>query len=65
MFNRGEKAFVPYIMAGDGGMETLKKNVLSLQEAELLRLKLEFRFPILLQMALLFKKLENVRWRMV
>lgn len=30
---RGEKAFVPYIMAGDGGLGTLKKNILFLQEA--------------------------------
>ncbi|MEK3937076.1 tryptophan synthase subunit alpha [Sporosarcina sp. FSL W7-1349] len=30
---RGEKAFVPYIMAGDGGLTTLKKNILFLQEA--------------------------------
>ncbi|PIC64194.1 tryptophan synthase subunit alpha [Sporosarcina sp. P13] len=30
---RGDKAFVPYIMAGDGGLETLKKNILFLQEA--------------------------------
>ncbi|EGQ24646.1 MULTISPECIES: tryptophan synthase subunit alpha [Sporosarcina] len=30
---RGDKAFVPYIMAGDGGLQTLKKNILFLQEA--------------------------------
>lgn len=30
---RGDKAFVPYIMAGDGGMQTLKKTILFLQEA--------------------------------
>ncbi|MBE1553311.1 tryptophan synthase subunit alpha [Sporosarcina limicola] len=30
---RREKAFVPYIMAGDDGLETLKKNILFLQEA--------------------------------
>ncbi|PZX07530.1 tryptophan synthase alpha chain [Psychrobacillus insolitus] len=29
----GEKAFVPYIMAGDGGLETLSTNILFLQEA--------------------------------
>ncbi|AXI00474.1 tryptophan synthase subunit alpha [Sporosarcina sp. PTS2304] len=29
----GDKAFVPYIMAGDGGLATLKKNILFLQEA--------------------------------
>ena len=25
VYKRGDKAFVPYIMAGDGGIETLKK----------------------------------------
>lgn len=30
---RGDKAFVPYIMAGDGGMSTLKTTILFLQEA--------------------------------
>ena len=24
---RGEKAFVPYIMAGDDGLQTLKRNI--------------------------------------
>lgn len=28
----GDKAFVPYIMAGDGGLETLKPTILRLQE---------------------------------
>ncbi|WP_391122749.1 tryptophan synthase subunit alpha [Psychrobacillus sp. L3] len=31
--NKGEKAFIPYIMAGDGGIETLKTKLLFLQEA--------------------------------
>ncbi|WP_301110111.1 tryptophan synthase subunit alpha [Sporosarcina sp.] len=30
---QGDKAFVPYIMAGDGGLQTLKKTILFLQEA--------------------------------
>jgi len=30
---RGNKAFVPYIMAGDGGLQTLQKTILFLQEA--------------------------------
>ena len=30
---QGNKAFVPYIMAGDGGLQTLKENILFLQEA--------------------------------
>lgn len=29
---RGDKAFVPYIMAGDGGLEKLKPTILKLQE---------------------------------
>lgn len=33
VLNDGEKAFVPYIMAGDGGLDTLKSKLLFLQEA--------------------------------
>lgn len=29
---KGDKAFVPYIMAGDGGLETLKPTILKLQQ---------------------------------
>ncbi|WP_042470648.1 tryptophan synthase subunit alpha [Bacillus ndiopicus] len=29
---RGDRAFVPYIMAGDGGLETLKSTILRLQQ---------------------------------
>lgn len=29
---RGDKAFVPYIMAGDGGLEKLQPTILRLQE---------------------------------
>lgn len=31
--SKGEKAFIPYIMAGDGGLNQLKERVLFLQEA--------------------------------
>ncbi|MFF2752909.1 tryptophan synthase subunit alpha [Psychrobacillus sp. NPDC058041] len=31
--NHGEKAFIPYLMAGDGGLETLKPKLLFLQGA--------------------------------
>ncbi|WP_409305280.1 tryptophan synthase subunit alpha [Peribacillus sp. SCS-155] len=31
--DRGEKAFIPYIMAGDGGLERLKQDLLFFQEA--------------------------------
>ncbi|CAM5436930.1 hypothetical protein LSPH24S_07192 [Lysinibacillus sphaericus] len=30
--NAGNKAFVPYIMAGDGGLSTVKPTILSLQK---------------------------------
>ncbi|MFC7685893.1 tryptophan synthase subunit alpha [Ureibacillus sp. GCM10028918] len=30
--SRGDKAFIPYIMAGDGGLEKLKPTILKLQE---------------------------------
>ncbi|MCM3362903.1 tryptophan synthase subunit alpha [Niallia sp. Sow4_A1] len=33
VLEKGDKAFVPYIMAGDGGLETLKDKVLFLEEA--------------------------------
>lgn len=33
VLDKGDKAFVPYIMAGDGGLETLKEKVLFLEEA--------------------------------
>jgi tryptophan synthase alpha chain len=31
--NSGRKAFIPYVMAGDGGLESLEKKLLFLQEA--------------------------------
>lgn len=41
---RGEKAFVPYIMAGDGGIETLKKTILFLQEIGVTAIELGIPF---------------------
>lgn len=41
---RGDKAFVPYIMAGDGGLETIKKNILFLQEAGVTAIELGIPF---------------------
>lgn len=41
---RGDKAFVPYIMAGDGGIETLKKTILFLQEAGVTAIELGIPF---------------------
>lgn len=32
VLTKGDKAFVPYIMAGDGGLETLKSTILKLQQ---------------------------------
>jgi len=40
----GDKAFVPYIMAGDGGLATLKKTVLFLQEAGVTAIELGIPF---------------------
>jgi tryptophan synthase alpha chain len=42
--NRGEKVFVPYIMAGDGGIETLRKNVLSLQDSGVTAIEIGIAF---------------------
>lgn len=41
---RGDKAFVPYIMAGDGGLATLKKTVLFLQEIGVTAIELGIPF---------------------
>jgi tryptophan synthase alpha chain len=41
---RGDKAFVPYIMAGDGGLETIKKNILFLQETGVTAIELGIPF---------------------
>lgn len=41
---RGDKAFVPYIMAGDGGLETIKKNILFLQEIGVTAIELGIPF---------------------
>jgi tryptophan synthase alpha chain len=45
---RGDKAFVPYIMAGDGGMETLKENIRFLDQegASLLEIGIPFSDPV-------------------
>lgn len=40
----GEKAFVPYIMAGDGGIETLKETILFLQEIGVTAIELGIPF---------------------
>ncbi|WP_342513769.1 tryptophan synthase subunit alpha [Sporosarcina sp. FSL K6-1522] len=42
--NGGDKAFVPYIMAGDGGIETLKKTILFLQETGVTAIELGIPF---------------------
>ncbi|RSD26197.1 tryptophan synthase subunit alpha [Mesobacillus subterraneus] len=45
---KGNKAFVPYIMAGDGGMETLKEKLLYLQEcgAAAIEIGIPFSDPV-------------------
>lgn len=40
----GEKAFVPYIMAGDGGLDKLKKDILYLQEIGVTAIELGIPF---------------------
>jgi len=42
--SRGEKAFVPYIMAGDGGIGTLKETILMLQETGVTAIELGIPF---------------------
>ena len=41
---RGDKAFVPYIMAGDDGLQTLKRNILFLQEIGVTAIELGIPF---------------------
>lgn len=41
---RGEKAFIPYIMAGDGGIETLRETILFLQQAGVTAIELGIPF---------------------
>ncbi|MBO1912244.1 tryptophan synthase subunit alpha, partial [Microvirga sp. 3-52] len=41
---RGDKAFVPYIMAGDGGIETLKETILFLQKVGVTAIELGIPF---------------------
>ena len=45
---KGKKAFVPYIMAGDGGLETLRKKLLFLQEsgADAIEIGIPFSDPV-------------------
>ncbi|MBT2695495.1 tryptophan synthase subunit alpha [Bacillus sp. ISL-55] len=45
---KGKKAFVPYIMAGDGGLETLKEKLLFLQEcgADAVEIGIPFSDPV-------------------
>ena len=42
--NRKDKAFVPYIMAGDGGIGALKEQILFLQEAGVTAIELGIPF---------------------
>lgn len=45
---KGKKAFVPYIMAGDGGLETLREKLLFLQEsgADAIEIGIPFSDPV-------------------
>ncbi|CAM5381426.1 Tryptophan synthase alpha chain OS=Lysinibacillus sphaericus OX=1421 GN=trpA PE=3 SV=1 [Lysinibacillus sphaericus] len=42
--NAGNKAFVPYIMAGDGGLSTVKPTILSLQKMGVTAIEIEIPF---------------------
>ncbi|MBS4206497.1 tryptophan synthase subunit alpha [Bacillus sp. FJAT-50079] len=48
VLERGDKAFVPYIMAGDGGLDALKEQILFLQEsgATAVELGIPFSDPV-------------------
>ena len=46
----GHKAFIPYIMAGDGGLETIKPTILKLQQLEVTAIEVGIPFTILSQM---------------
>ncbi len=48
VLNQGDKAFVPYIMAGDGGLENLKEQILFLEEhgATVVELGIPFSDPV-------------------
>lgn len=48
VLQRGDKAFVPYIMAGDGGLEALKDQILFLEEsgATIVELGIPFSDPV-------------------
>lgn len=48
VLNRGDKAFVPYIMAGDGGLENLQEQILFLAEngATVVELGIPFSDPV-------------------
>ena len=60
-FENGKKAFIPYVMGGDGGLEKLKERIVFLMKQEQASLKLVFRFQIQLQMAQRFKEQGNER----
>ncbi|MCJ7842175.1 tryptophan synthase subunit alpha [Lederbergia sp. NSJ-179] len=48
VLNQGDKAFVPYIMAGDGGLENLKEQILFLEKngATVVELGIPFSDPV-------------------
>jgi tryptophan synthase alpha chain len=48
LIEKSKKAFVPYIMAGDGGLETLKEKLLFLQEcgADAIEIGIPFSDPV-------------------
>ena len=60
-FENGKKAFIPYVMGGDGGLEKLKERIRFLDEAGASIVEIGIRFQIQSQTARRFKEQGNER----
>ena len=60
-FENGKKAFIPYVMGGDGGLEKLKERIRFLDEAGASIVEIGIPFSIQSQMAQRFKEQGNER----
>ena len=58
-FENGKKAFIPYVMGGDGGLEILKERIRFLDEAGASIVEIGIPFSIQSQMAQRFKEQGN------
>ena len=61
----GHKAFIPYIMAGDGGLETIKPTILKLQQLKVTAIEVGIPLQILLLMVQRSNEQENVHSQLV